>query len=234
MMISPEIFYRNELQNQPPEKIEKTIRNLKREINRLKREIENPHHVVDIDPDEKVQLAFYRLYLEHAFAAYKEAGGTYQPNQIERRVAAFDAAIPTITKIVFSVDSILRGYKTYTVTFAKSRVNLKLNFDFSSSVDLELNTKHSLTKEQFLKELQNIHLGEWHKHYFRDFIDGTQWDLTIEYEDGRTVKYDGSDTYPFSFDEFYKLLGCEDFDKLFYNKKDTKRSRATNKSAKSR
>ncbi len=214
MMISPDCFYEKELKGKTAEEIAKKIRGLKRKIGHLKKVIEKADFFTrptSADPAESVQLYYARLYLDRAIAAYEEAGGVYQRNRTEQRVAAFDASIPMITKIVFSIGGFFEGYETYTCIFIEDCVKLRI---VHSLIPEELNgteSDYSLTKEEFLKTLRGIHMGEWHKSYFNPYVcDGVQWDIAIEYTDGRTTRYDGINAFPFSFDQFCKLVGYDE------------------------
>lgn len=214
MMISPEYFYENELKGKTPEEIAKKIRGLKRKIGHLKRLIEHPDYCTDfviICPDENVQLYYTRLYLKRAIVAFEEAGGTYVLNKNEQRVAAFDATIPMITKIVFSIGG-FDGRTIHTITFDGLYVKLEKQERGFPVLDIfELDPPPPLTKEEFLEKFRDIHMGEWHKEYFnRNVLDGTQWNITIEYADGQTVRYGGSNAFPFSFNQFCELVEYEE------------------------
>ena len=43
-------------------------------------------------------------------------------------------------------------------------------------------------------------------------LDGTQWELTVEYNDGRKLSYNGSNAYPFSFNRLCELMGFDESD----------------------
>lgn len=216
MMTSPDIFYEHELKGKTPEKIAIKIRSLKREMGHLKKMIEHPdyNHMVKTCPGEDVRLYFTRLYLDRAIAAYQEAGGIYQLNKNEQRVAAFDKSIPMIKKIVFSIGGFFGGYTNYTLVIGKDCVRRWVAKSRCSSEPENRNveSEYPFTKEEFFKKFRDIHMGEWHKHYFEHMCDGMQWEITIEYADGRKVEYDGSNASPFSFDQFCELVECEESD----------------------
>ncbi len=215
MMISPDCFYEKELKGKTAEEIAKKIRGLKRKIGHLKKLIGHPDHSTEaiiICPDESVQLHYTRLYLKRAITAYEEVGGTYVPNRNEQRVAAFDAAIPMIKKIIFSIGGFFDGYTIHTITFDGNYVKLEKQKDRAPGLAIfELDPPPPLTKEAFFEKLRDIHMGEWHKAYCNPWIcDGTQWDITIEYVDGRTARYDGNNAFPFSFNQFCELVGYDE------------------------
>ena len=67
-------------------------------------------------------------------------------------------------------------------------------------------------KEEFLSELRELHLGEWRRHYnltrYGYFVcDGTQWELTIEYNNGRKAEsFSGDNAYPYNFNNLLELM----------------------------
>lgn len=218
MMISPEGYYEMELKGKPAEDIAKKIRGLKNEIGHLKKTVENPDYSTEpvILPTPGMQLWCTRQYLERAIAAYEEAGGTYKPSQAEQRAAEFDAAIPTITKVTFSIGAFFGGQETRTITLTEN--DLQMDIDrtvIPEPTDHDAEPEAQPTKDEFLEELRDIHIGEWRRYYdASDYgvivMDGTQWALTIEYDDGRQIKHGGSNAYPFSFDRFCELIGYEE------------------------
>lgn len=218
MMISPESYYEMDLKGKSAEDIAKKIRSLKNEIGHLKKAIESPDYGTEpvIHPDERTRLWCSRLYLKRAIAAYEEAGGTYTPSKAEQRAAAFDAAIPTITKIIFSIGGFFGGRETRTITLAEDHLQLYVEHSFiPAPTNLDIEPDRPMTKEAFLDGLRDIHIGEWRRYYdASDYgvyvLDGTHWELTIEYADGRKVEHRGDNAYPFSFDRFCELIGHEE------------------------
>lgn len=214
MMISPEYYYKTELEGKPAEEIAREIRSLKNEIGHLKKMIEAPDYKSKprIRPDADTQLWSARLYLERAIAAYEEAGGTYRPGRTELRAAAFDAAIPSIVKLTFTISGFLSGPDTYTVDLTGEHVRTEAD-RFTAPTDDEDEPEPPMTKEEFLEEFRKLHMGEWRKHYDLSaygiaVCDGTQWKLTVEYKNGGKKEYDGDNAYPFSFDDFLELIDC--------------------------
>ena len=216
MMMSPECFYETKLKGKTPEEIARKIRGLKRKIGHLKRILEAPYNIksITVCPDESIQLYYTRLYLKRAIAAYEEAGGTYVPNRNEQRAATFEAAIPMITKIVFSIGGFFEGYDTYTFLFAEKCIRRQISHAQVPGALVErvyADSNYPFTKEEFLEKFRDIHMGEWHKAYSNPGIcDGAGWDITIEYADGRTTQYDGYNAFPFSFNQFCELVEYEE------------------------
>ncbi len=211
MMISPEGYYEMELKGKSIKDIAKKIRSLKNEIGHLKKAIESPKYgtTVIIMPDEHTRLWYIRLYLARAIAAYEEAGGTYQPSKAEQRSVAFDADIPNIIKITFMIGSFFSGHETCTITLSGDHLQMWVEHTLTPTpTNFNIEPGCPITKEELFDGLRDIHIGEWKHHYYDPHIlDGTQWELTIEYAGGRKVEYDGSNAYPFSFERFCELIG---------------------------
>ncbi|MBR2870919.1 MAG: hypothetical protein IKB98_06065 [Clostridia bacterium] len=68
------------------------------------------------------------------------------------------------------------------------------------------------TKQEFLSQLERLHIGEWRKSYYPNrfgvsVLDGEEWVLNIEYSDGKKAKYGGQNAYPYNYEELLELLG---------------------------
>lgn len=56
-------------------------------------------------------------------------------------------------------------------------------------------------------------MGEWMRSYsMKRFgymvLDGTQWEVEIEYDNGhRNVRFDGDNSYPYNFNDLQALFG---------------------------
>ncbi len=81
--------------------------------------------------------------------------------------------------------------------------------------NFKIEPDYPLTKQELLEGLTSLHIGEWRKSYQPErfgysVLDGTQWELEIHYSTGRKpAKFNGSNSYPYNFDEFTELLGIE-------------------------
>lgn len=103
IMISPETYYEFELKGKGQKEILSRIRSLKREISRLKRELENPEDDTEIMilPSPLTRIKLNREYLEMAKRASAEAGGIYKPTKAEQKDQAFNDSLRNMTKLVF-------------------------------------------------------------------------------------------------------------------------------------
>lgn len=217
MMISPEGYYEEYLKGKNEKQLMTAIRGLKQEIGRLKNTMENPMYGEEpvTKPSESTRLWCIRLYLERAKEALKEMGGTYKPSQAELRAASFDASIPVITKVVFGIGGFFDGYETRTVILDDEH----LYFDVEHSLmpkplNLPDTCDYPCTRKEFLDGIRELHLGEWRTSYVNDdVLDGTQWELTVEFSDGhKPFKTCGSNAYPYNFDALQELFGISEED----------------------
>jgi len=215
-MISPETYYEMNLKGKTAEKILSAIRGLKNEIGHLKNTMEHPDYGSEpiIHPSESTRLWCTREYLERAKMAYADAGGVYNPSQAEIKAQEFEANIPFISKIVFSIGGYFGGYETRTITFdAEMRVCIAHSLMFDDEPQEPF--LFPMEKDEFLDELSSLHIGEWRKSYNPErfgyvVLDGTQWELEIHYSNGtKPFKSCGSNSFPYNFNEFQELLGID-------------------------
>ena len=214
MMISPEGYYEEYLKGKNEKQIMTAIRGLKQEMGRLKNTMESPDYGSEaiVMPSERTRLWCTRLYLNRAKQALADVGGTYVPSKAEQKVELYDASIPAINKVIFSIGGFFGGYETRTITVDEEHIH----FDVEHSLILEPSNlpdglDYPCDKEEFLHGLRELHIGEWRTNYMNpDVLDGTQWKLTIEFSDGhKPFKTGGSRAYPYNFNALQELLGIE-------------------------
>ena len=104
----------------------------------------------------------------------------------------------------------LRGSATWTFTVSGDRILQ----DTEHSLYLKpsnMQEYYPCSKQNFISGLCDIHIGEWNKTYDNPSVfDGTQWELEIQYEDGRKpVVIYGSNAYPYNFKDMTDLLDVE-------------------------
>lgn len=213
MMICPETFYEMYLKGKNATQIMTVIRGLKQKIGMLKSFMESPAYAdaVKICPSEDVRIACSREYLERAKLALEEAGGTYVSSAAEKKAMAFDESIPCINKVEFSIGGYFDGYETRTVTIDGDHIQTSIEPSLlrdPADVDDEFK---EMNKADFLSSLRELHIGEWRRRYDSEILDGTQWELTIYFSDGRKpVKIYGSNAYPYNFNRLTSLFGIYD------------------------
>ena len=219
MMISPEVYYEEYLKGKTADQIMTAIRGLKKEIGHLKNTIEHPDYAPTMCPTESTRLWCSRLYLDRAKQALVEAGGIYTPSQAELKAAAFTENIPFISKVIFSIGGYFGGYETRTFTLKDERLHMWVEHSLIlTPSNAEVEPDYPMSKDDFLDELRELHIGEWRKNYSpRRFgyvvMDGTQWDLEIQFSNGRkSLKIYGDNAYPYNFDKFRELMGMGPYD----------------------
>ena len=208
MMISPEGYYEVNLKGKSQTEILKEIRSLKREINQLKRYLEEH----SLEPEEMFPTRLTRLkcnreYPDRAIQAYAEAGGIYKPTKAEQKNQAFNESLQHMKRFIFDYG----GYekRTYTIT------DEKVLFDLEHSLYLKpsnLPVYEPFMKVEFLEGIAALHIREWKGSYIDPLVlDGTQWSIDIEYEgDHKPVHIDGSNAFSYNFDDLLVFLGVNE------------------------
>ena len=215
MMISPEGYYESELRGRTHEQILRKIAGLKREIARLKRVMEHPDYQCMMLPSEDTQLWCTRLYLERAKEALAEVGAPYEPTAAEKRVMDFDTNIGNIEKITLNIGGFFSGWRKYTVKLDEQLHFWLEEMMIPTPTNFDIPADEPMTKEDFLAGFAELHVGEWRKNYDPDrfgihILDGTQWELTIVYHNGRkSFTSGGSNAYPHNFHKLTELFGIE-------------------------
>ena len=154
--------------------------------------------------------------MERANEALADVGAVYEPTAAELRVMDFEANIGIIAKITLNIGGFFSGWKEYTATIGET---VQFSVEDNYIVPLiapEGEDEDPMTKEEFLELFADLHIGEWRKNYDTTrfgihVLDGTQWDLTIEYNNGRKAfKVGGSNAYPYNFNRLTELFGIDD------------------------
>ena len=214
MMIDPKTFFALELKGKSPEEIKTVIRSLKRRINHLKTVLEHPEYTHTICPSEDVQLSCNREYLEEAIAALEACGETYKPTLNEQKSIDFNNNISNISKITFHIGGFFGPNTDVSIT-VDDKVHTYI-CEMSDPVSIMKEREYEFDKEDFFEYFPDLHMGEWRKHYDLHkyglcVCDGTQWELTIEYNNGRKpFKSTGDNAYPYNFKTFLEIIGVEE------------------------
>ena len=221
MMLSPEVYYEEQLKGKTKEQIISAIRGLKQEIGLLKNIMESPDYGQEliVHPSEDVRLHWTREYLEKAKQAYAEAGGIYTFSKSEEIADDFDLNMDFICKITFGIGGFFGGYRSYVVDISD---NLKAYTKLWENVEplalLDTDNDETFTKATFISALADLYIGEWRRSYSTQrfgymVCDGTQWELEFEYNNGhKPVRFDGDNSYPYNFDRLKMLFGIDDIE----------------------
>ena len=219
MMISPEVYYEEQLKGKTKEQIISAIRGLKQEIGRLKNIMESPDYGQEliVHPSEDVRLHWSREYLEKAKQAHAEAGGIYTFSKSEEKAADFDLNMDFICKITFGIGGFFGGYRSYIVEILHGlKAYTKLWEHEESLILFDNENEEPFTRDTFLAALADLYIGEWRRRYTTQrfgytVCDGTQWELEFEYNNGhKPVRFEGDNSYPYNFDRFKMLFGIDD------------------------
>ena len=208
MMVSPGTFY-NQMEGKSVEELQTEIRSLKREITKLKNEIENPVEKPDLlCPSRDVRICCSREYLEMAKKALADAGGEYKETAAEKKARAFRDNLPHLTKMELQIGSYPEPcFEPHVIVVNGNEINgvgWCGSFDFPKPIE---------TKDQLLAYLWEMHLEEWQREYRPEkygmqVMDGAWWTLKIEYDGGiKPIEYYGHAVYPWNFDALCKLFG---------------------------
>lgn len=215
MMISPEYYYEEYLSGKDAKQIMTIIRGLKNEMGHLKNIMEHPDYGTELImcPSESVRLSCTREYLERAKQALVEAGGIYTPSKAELRALDFTDNIKNIRKFIFSIGGFFGGYDTFVADLSGNEVKfVSQHWEASKPIEVFDEDGEPLTKETFLEGIRKLNMGEWMRRYsLKRFgcmvLDGTQWEVEIEYDNGhRSVRFDGDNSYPYNFNDLQALF----------------------------
>lgn len=213
MMISPECFYEYEIKGKSLEEIYKKITELKEIVKELKYRVEHPDNTKkNFKPSDDTMLWCNRAYLEEAIKGYKEAGGVYELSKEEKEEAAFNAALPLISKITLTIAGFFYGQVKHTVVLHDNKAYFSSEgYLHKSDTFKPVEDDCSMSKKDFLLDLKDLYLCDWKRHYKLDGLvcDGITWEVVIEYVNDTKIKYDGHEAYPYNFERFCELMECD-------------------------
>ena len=215
MMISPEAYYEEYLQGKSQSAILQQISFLKQEIGRLKEVLESVENSPEamIMPSPLTRIKCNREYLEMAKLALEEAGGQYVPTDEELRDQSFDTKLATMHRFTLEIGGFFNGYTKYKYTISGERVLFDADHSFYLKPS-NLPVYEPFTREEFVRGIAALHIGEWKERYENLYVlDGTQWSISIEYENGKeSFEIYGSNAYPYNFEELIEFLGIDNLD----------------------
>lgn len=205
MMISEEMYYEYYLKDKSKDEIMKSIRSLKQDLGHLKNVLENQRGNLrsTIYPSEEVRILWTRKYLALAIKAYEESGEIYPFSQKELKIADFENNLKNISKITLSVNK----SETYIIEISDLVKGYKIVDDKQ-----EVLSTLVCNKDDFIASLKAIYIGEWKRTYKMSRFDDKvvadhKWYLEFEYNNThKNIKYEGSNSYPYNFNELRKLL----------------------------
>ena len=215
MMISPEAYYEECLQGKSQSEVLQQISLLKQEIGRLKEmmeSVENSPEVM-IMPSPLTRIKYNREYLEMAKLALEEARGQYIPTDEELRDQSFNAKLAAMHRFTLEIGGFFNGYTKYKYAISGDHVLFDVDHSFYLKPS-NLPIYEPFTREVFIRGFAALHIGEWKQRYDNPYVlDGTQWSICIEYDDGKEpFEIYGSNAYPYNFEELIEFLGIDNSD----------------------
>ena len=215
MMISPEVYYEEYLQGKSQTEVLQQINFLRQELARLKEVVESVENSPEamIMPSPLTRIKCNREYLEMAKLALEEAGGQYVPTDEELRDQSFNSKLAAMYRFTLEIGGFFDGYTKYKYTISGERVLFDADHSFYPKPS-NLPVYEPFSREEFVRGIAALHIGEWKERYENLYVlDGTQWSISIEYEDGKEpFEIYGSNAYPYNFEELIEFLGIDNLD----------------------
>ena len=198
----------DELETASKDDLLKIIKATKQKMGRLRKVMEHPDYKnkKKVCPSDLVIYKCDRDFLKDAILRYVSLGGKYELSGTEISDLNFNNKINAITKITLKKGSFLDFYCQTEVDLTSEKVKI-----FCDGIEFLLPQDVDYDRQSFLKEFEDLHVGEWRKFYdTRRYgilvLDGKEWTLTIQYNDGSKKEYAGINAYPYNFKELLKLL----------------------------
>ena len=215
MMISPEVYYEEYLQGKSQTEVLQQINFLRQELARLKEVVESVENSPEamIMPSPLTRIKCNREYLEMAKLALEEAGGQYVPTDEELRDQSFNSKLAAMYRFTLEIGGFFDGYTKYKYTISGERVLFDADHSFYPKPS-NLPVYEPFSREEFVRGIAALHIGEWKERYENLYVlDGTQWSISIEYEDGKEpFEIYGSNAYPYNFEELIEFLFIDNLD----------------------
>ncbi len=211
MMISPGTYVNMNLNGKSEEEANKAITELREEIARLKKVIEEEteSEEVFVSPSPETRLYMSYEYLDAARDFFASQGWNYEPSKEEVADMKFNERLDDIVSIDFEYGYVMAERDSRRITFDGDKLNVVCgHFPYSLEADEpECEELRSLTRQKFLEELKRFHIGEWKKNYENPYVlDGCDWSLKIKYNDNTKRSFSGSNMYPSGFYGLLELL----------------------------
>lgn len=212
MMISPESYIEMELSGKSREKALKMVESLRKEIRRLKRIIEETPYSdeFEIKPSPQTRISVSRDYLVAAKSFFKSQGWEYEPSKKEIKDKEFNARLKDLEEIELYYGGFFGKSINCRISFSGSKIIVEDLIVFGKDNEREKSTLpcfDDMTRTSFLRELRDIHMGEWKREYMDpDILDGTQWEVDVRFADGKKQHFSGSNKFPYNFNEFLEVM----------------------------
>ena len=218
MMIGPANYIDMYLSGKSYEEAKKELKNLWKEINRLKKVIEEHPESEEmvICPMPAVKISTYRDYLESAREYFESQGWEYEYTKEEIADKEFNDRLKDVQSIKIEYGGYFGGCESRKIIFEDNEIITEREIFNAVPDSKELNRQFykGMTRDILLSELAEFHIGEWKKEYEDPCVlDGTQWSVVFKYTDGKKRKFEGSNRYPYNFGGFLDVMEIEARDK---------------------
>ena len=199
----------SKLETNDKEELLKVIRSTKQKMGWLRKKMEHPNYnniEKIVSPSDLVVYKCERDFLYQAIAKYISLGGEYQESKKSLRDSAFNDKLEDIVKITFYNGGFFSTNEKTIIDLSGDELKV-MSGSFSEIYEKITET----TKEEFLYQLGELHIGEWRSNYSTkrfgiEVCDGVQWVLKFEYKDGKKKTYGGDNAFPYHFDELLEVL----------------------------
>lgn len=169
--------------------------------------------------NKAAELEEARLQLKNTIDALIKAGEPYKLSASELKAKKFDDNIQAIDKIEYGEGRNFGDFEIRTYTIVEAQVLLETKEFIKGICQEELDPpKVFCAKEEFLAGLRELRIGEWLSNYDPSrfdcvVLDGINWELEISFSNKcRPFNIQGSNSYPYNFKKFRKLLGLKNYE----------------------
>jgi len=197
------------LKTENKEELLKLIKATRIKMGRLKAKMEHPNYKnrkEKVCPSDLVIYKCDRDFLNSAILQYLILGGEYLETKLSLRDSAFNDKLEDIEKITFYSGGFFSTNEKTVIDLSGDELKVMIG---SFSEVYERITE--ISKEEFIYQLGELHIGEWRcsyspKRFGMEVLDGEQWVLKFEYKDGKKKTFSGMNAYPYNFDALLELL----------------------------
>ena len=123
----------------------------------------------------------------------------------------FDERLDNLVRIRFEIGGYFGGTERRTLTFKGEQIVVEREGFNGFMPELD-SVEHYVgkTRTSFINGLKELHIGRWKEDYCDPrILDGTQWDLVMDFADQSSVESGGSNAFPRNFKRFLNLMEME-------------------------